>query len=84
MPRLHDLATRLTRTLSLARALVQGGRTLDLTGVDDGIGMLCAQTLDLLPEDARDMLPLLHAVLGQVDLLSAAIHESSWRDRSSC
>lgn len=71
--RLGQLAGRLARTLGLARALAQNGRALDLTGIDDGIGMLCAQTLDLEQPEARQMLPLLREVLGQVNALDAAI-----------
>lgn len=71
--RLGQLASRLARTLGLARALAQNGRALDLTGIDDGIGMLCAQTLDLEQPEARQMLPLLREVLGQVDALDAAM-----------
>jgi hypothetical protein len=71
--RLGVLAGRLARTLGLARALAQNGRTLDLSGIDDGIGMLCAQTLDLDQPEARQMLPLLHEVLGQVNALDATL-----------
>ena len=68
------LASRLSRTIGLARALAQNGRRVDLTGLEDGIGMLCAQTLDLAPSEGREMLPLLHDVLVQVEALSAALH----------
>ena len=73
-PRLSELAERLARTVGLARALVQGGRHLDLTGIDDGVGVLCAQTLDLPPDQARSMLPLLWGVREQVSSLTAALH----------
>ena len=72
--RLGELASRLSRTLALARALIQSGRTLDLTGVDDGVGLLCAQTLDLPTEAARALLPALRDVLAQLDQLSLALH----------
>ncbi len=81
--RLIELARRLSRTLTLARALVQGGRTLNLTGIDDGIGMLCAQTLDLCAEEARDMRPTLHEVMAQIDLLTAAIRAAG-PDNTAC
>ncbi len=71
--RLSDLASRLARTIGLARALVQGGRQLDLTGIDDGIGVLCAQTLDLPPDQAQMMLPLLWDMRTQIDSLTAAL-----------
>ncbi len=72
--RLTVLASRLSRTIGLAHALAQNGRTVDLTGLEDGIGMLCAQTLDLPTPDGRAMLPLLYDVLSQVNALSATLH----------
>ena len=70
---LTELATRLSRTIALARGLIQGGRHLDVTGIDDGVGVLCAQTLDLPPEDAGAMVPVLRGVLTQVNLLTTAL-----------
>ncbi len=74
--RLTVLASRLSRTIGIARALAQNGRTVDLTGLDDGIGMLCAQTLDLPTPEGRALLPLLADVLQQVNALTAALHEA--------
>ena len=71
--RLIELAARLSRTIALARGLIQGGRQLDVTGLDDGVGVLCAQTLALPPEDAGAMVPVLRGVLAQVNLLTAAL-----------
>ncbi len=72
--RLTVLATRLSRTIGIARALAQNGRTVDLTGLNDGIGMLCAQTLDLPVQEGRALLPMLADVLAQVNTLTAALH----------
>ena len=74
--RLRVLASRLSRTIGVARALAQNGRTVDLTGLDDGIGMLCAQTLDLPTLDGRELLPLLNDVLIQVNALTADLHKA--------
>ena len=73
--RLTVLAGRLSRTIGVARALAGSGRTVDLTGLDDGIGLLCAQTLDLPAEEARALLPLLHNVLTEVNALGAVLRE---------
>jgi hypothetical protein len=75
--KLIELSGRIQRTLGIATALVDGGRILDLSGIDDGIGILCAQTLDLAPGEARVMLPYLNAVLAQADRLSDAIRRFS-------
>ena len=74
--RLTVLASRLCRTIGIARALAQNGRTVDLTGLDDGIGTLCAQTLDLPAQEGRALLPLLAEMLQQVNTLTAALHEA--------
>ncbi len=73
----NDLATRVSRTLGVARALAERGRRLDLAGIEDGIGVLCAQTLDLPTPEARCMLPVLREVLAQLDTLSATLQREA-------
>ena len=81
--RLIGLAERLTRTLAVARALVMAGRPLDLTGFDDGIGMLCAQTLDLPTEDARAMRPVLLGLMENVNQLAEIFTQKLGPDHAS-
>lgn len=64
----------LGRTICIARALVEHGRTVDLVGLDRGIGLLCAKALDLPPETGRLVRPHLVALLGQADSLTEALH----------
>jgi hypothetical protein len=71
--RLVTLAERLIRTLAVGRALVVGGRTVDMSGIQDGIGILCAKTLDLSHPQGRQMLPILYELTAQIDSLSAAM-----------
>ena len=75
--RLVGLAARLSHTLALGRALLQGGRRVDLTGIDDGVGVLCAQALDLGHDDALVVVPALREVLAQLELLAASLKASS-------
>jgi len=70
---LVGLAARLTRTLAVARALVLSGREVDLAGLQDGIGMLCAQSLDLPREEGHVMVPVLRELMAQVEALTAAL-----------
>jgi hypothetical protein len=70
---LVTLAERLARTVAVARALILAGRVVDLAGIQDGIGLLCAKTLDLQPQQARHMLPALHEMRGQIDSLTLAL-----------
>jgi hypothetical protein len=74
--RLRDLAERLINTMSVARGLVRGGRTLDLAGIEDGVGLLCAQALDLPAEHGRNLAGLLRDVLAEVEGLTAAVREA--------
>lgn len=81
--RVNELATRISRTLGVARALAENGRRLDLAGIEDGIGVLCAQTLDLPTQDGRCMLPVLREVLAQLESLSAVLQrEAPFRERA--
>jgi hypothetical protein len=73
--RLLLLADRLTRTVSVARALIATGRTVDLSGFEDGVGLLCAKTLDLHYEDSRHMLPAMLELAAQIDRLSLAVRD---------
>jgi hypothetical protein len=79
--RLRDLAMRLIRTMSVARGLVRGGRTLDLAGIEDGVGLLCAQALDLPSDQGQALTGLLCEVRAELDGLEAALDEA--RDAAS-
>ena len=60
-------------TLRMARALVEARRPVDLAGLQDSIGRLCAASLDLPPEQGRAMRPQLAAVLAELDALEHAM-----------
>jgi hypothetical protein len=77
--RLLQLADRLTRTVSVARALIASGRTVDLNGLQDGIGLLCAKALDLPREESRQMLPAMLELGAQMDRLSLAVRDQQHR-----
>ena len=66
----HALAEELTKTIDLACALGECGRAIDLTGFDRQIGLLCAKSLDLPPDEGRCMRPRLVALCGAIDALS--------------
>lgn len=70
LDRARDLAVSLGGTLRLAQALAVAGRRIDLGGLEGPIGLLCAKSLDLPPEEGRQMRILLIELLGQVDALS--------------
>ena len=61
---MRALAEELTKTIDLARALAESGRAIDLTGLDDEVGLLCAKSLDLPPDEGRRVRPRLIALSG--------------------
>jgi hypothetical protein len=90
-PALHELrafADGVTQTLGVARGLIEAGRDLDLSGLEDQVGLLCAKALDLAPAEGRSMRNDLVAVLARLDALSIAMvhardaspHQRPWPD----
>ena len=67
----------LARTVCIARVLVENGRTVDMTGLDRGVGLLCAKALDLPLNIGRNLRPQLIALLVAVDQLKEALHAPS-------
>jgi hypothetical protein len=65
--------------LRMARALVESRRTVDLSGLQDTIGRLCAATFDLPHEEGRALRPHLTAVLGELDSLEQALNVAAFR-----
>lgn len=63
------LADELTKTMAVARSLVSSGRRIDLTDLDNSVGLLCAKSLDLPPQAGRVMRPRLIVLLSEVDAL---------------
>jgi hypothetical protein len=85
--RVADMGSRISRTLGIARALAESGRELDLRGIEDGVGRLCAQTLDLPSAEAHGMVFMLREILTQVDALTAILAREARADgrgRQTC
>ncbi|MGH7117403.1 MAG: hypothetical protein ACREFP_00135 [Acetobacteraceae bacterium] len=59
--------------LRIVRILIEDGRRIDLTGIEGEIGRLCARALDLEPDQARTLTPLLSALLSEVDTIAARL-----------
>ncbi|WP_270936889.1 hypothetical protein [Falsiroseomonas oryzae] len=60
-------------TIAMARALVEGGRRVDLAGLDRETVSLCAAVMALDATAARDLRPALEALRRQVDGLAARL-----------
>ena len=62
-------------TLIMARALVEGGRRIDLAGLDREAGRICAAVMALDVEEAKRLRPALEALRRQVDGLSVSLRQ---------
>jgi hypothetical protein len=71
--RARSLAGGVMTTIRLSRALVDTGRSVDLAGLESVVGLLCAKALDLQPEQGREMVPELSAMLQELDGLRVAL-----------
>ena len=67
------IAEDLRRSLRLARALAGQNRPVDLAGMQDSIGLLCAKALDLDPAEGRTLRIALIALRMELDQLSTAM-----------
>jgi hypothetical protein len=67
------LAAQLRNTLGVARALVESGRRIDLAGLDNQVGLLCARMLDLEPDEGRIARVELIRLRADLDLLAAEL-----------
>ena len=67
------MAEELRRSLRLARALAGQNRPVDLAGMQDSIGLLCAKALDLNPAEGWTLRIALIALRMELDQLSTAI-----------
>ena len=71
------MAEGLSRTICIARLLVENGRTVDMAGLDRGVGLLCAKALDLPPEAGRGLRPSLMMVLAEANQLTEALRNQA-------
>jgi hypothetical protein len=76
---LRAFADDVTQTLGVARGLVEVGRYVDLAGLEDQVGLLCAKALDLPPAEGRVMRGELVALLARVEALSVALLDARGR-----
>jgi hypothetical protein len=71
------LADELTKLVGVACELVIAGRAIDLTGLTDQVGLLCAKSLDLPKAAGRGIRPRLIALSGFVEALSRALQKAA-------
>lgn len=63
----------LRKTVTLSTALTKSGRRVDLAGLEQAVGVLCAKALDLMPHEGRTLRPALLELLQALDALIAAM-----------
>ena len=67
------LCQAVQHTVEMAAGLTNGGRRVELAGLDHAVGLLCAKALDLPAVDGRLARPGLVALLTELDALSLAL-----------
>ena len=72
-PAAEQAAEGVAGLLRLARGMLDGGRRVQLDGLDQMVGRLCARCLDLPPEEGRALRPRLAALLVEIDALHALL-----------
>jgi hypothetical protein len=75
---LHTAAVRaaieaMDGTVLMARALVEGGRRVDLAGLDREANALCAALMALDAQEAKRLRPSLVSLRAQLDGLTASL-----------
>ena len=68
--RVTVLIEQAQKLIQIARALAATNRPVDLDGLADLVGLLCAQTLDLQPEQGRMLRAPMTALLAECDALN--------------
>jgi hypothetical protein len=76
-PGVSGMADGLAATLRTARALCDAGRPIDLTGLQDMVGVLCAHVLDLPLVEGRQMRATLEMLDHEIGLLLQAMPEAA-------
>lgn len=76
LPVAEQVAESAAAMLRLARGMVEAGRRVQLDGLDQIMGRLCARCLDLPPEEGRALRPRLAALLVEMDALHATLAQS--------
>jgi hypothetical protein len=77
---LRERATAVVSTLQIARALIESQRVVDLAGLDQEIGRICAKALDLPPALGHALRADLVHLLEAVDGLSQALRLAAAED----
>jgi len=70
-------ADELTNVLTVAMSFLEAGRSIDLTGLNDQVGLLCAKSLDLPPDEGRRVRPRLIVLSASIEALSRALQKTA-------
>jgi len=69
----EDMVEGARMILGITAALIESGRRVDLAGLDDEFGRLCAGILALPLAESRALRPMLDTLREQLDQLHAAL-----------
>lgn len=65
------------RMMAVARALVESHRQVDVEGIQEQVGLVCARALDLAPARSRLARAELHRLIQGLDALHVAMREKT-------
>ena len=74
-PPLAESVEAMFATLAMARALVQGGRQVELAGLEDEAAIICAAIQALPAAQARPLRPAIVGLVRELDALAVALPE---------
>jgi len=69
----RELAQAIAGTVRVARGFAAAGRRIDLVGLEEPVGLLCARSLDLPPEQGRQMRVVLINLRRELHVLSETL-----------
>ncbi len=69
LPQAEQAVEAVATLLRLARGMAEGGRRVELAGLERLVGPLCARSLDLPADEGRRMVPLLAGLVAELDAL---------------
>lgn len=75
-PAAEQAAEGVAGMLRIARGMIDAGRRVQLDGLDQMVGRLCARCLDLPPEEGRALRPRLVALLVEIDALHTTLAQT--------
>lgn len=76
--KLEDILAKIEKLKDFIRnadETIRGGTMMDLTGLDRDVTLICTQSLELKPEEARDLQPHMADLIGGLESLTRTLND---------